>query len=80
MPRYFLDLHEGGTIVADEEGVEHASLAAAHRDALRAARGIMGAEVALGRLRLACHIAVKDAAGTVVLSVPFGSALTVTRA
>ena len=76
--RYFYDLHECGVFFRDEEGAERDSISDARDDALRAARDIMRAEVSEGRLCLSCKIEVKDAAGTVVLTVPFREAITVT--
>lgn len=78
MARYFFDLHECGTISADDEGVERESLDAVRDEAVRAAREVMCAEVSEGALCLSCRIDVRDSTGAVVLSVLFRDALTVT--
>lgn len=75
MARYFFDLHECGTVTADDEGREWPDLAAARAEALRTAREMMCAEVKEGRLCLTCNIEVKDAAGAIVLSLAFRDAV-----
>ena len=61
-----------------EEGSEVSDLTAARSKAIREARGIMCAEVAEGRLCLGCRVEVADAQGSVVLTVPFSEAITIT--
>jgi antirestriction protein ArdC len=78
MARYFLNLHECGNVVTDDEGIERSSLAEVHQGAFAAAREIMCAELAHGRLCLSCHIEVQDEAGAVVMTVPFKDAVTIT--
>jgi hypothetical protein len=78
MARYFFDLHECGTTSTDDEGCERESLAEVRDEALRAAREVMCAEVFEGSLCLSCRIDVRDDTGTVVLTLPFKEALTVT--
>ena len=77
MNRYFFNLRECGQVVVDEEGVDRHDLAAARVEALAAARSIMCAEVAEGRLCLSCSIEVFDASGTKVLTIPFRDALAI---
>lgn len=78
MLRLFFHLHECGTVVLDEEGVEVESLADARLRAVRDARSIMAAEVGGGRLCLSCHITVEDDKGAILLTIPFREALQVT--
>jgi hypothetical protein len=78
MQKLFFHLHEGDTVVVDEEGAEVESLADARLRALREARSIMSAEVAAGQLCLSCHISVEDAQGAALLTVPFSEALEIT--
>ncbi len=78
MPKLFFHLHECGTVVPDEEGVELESLADARLRAVREARAIMSSEVAAGRLCLTCHICVADAQGSTLLTVTFREALEIT--
>lgn len=77
MARYFFDLHECGSVAADDDGIEHVSLDDARDEAVRAAREIMCSELGEGRLCLSCRIEVKDEAGAVVLTVPFKDAVTI---
>ena len=76
MHRYFFHLYESGTLIADDEGRELPDIEAVRRAATDAARDIMANEVRGGYLCLSCHIEVKDADDKVVLTVPFGKALT----
>jgi hypothetical protein len=55
MPRFFLHLHECGTLVPDEEGREFPSLEAAVERATLEARELLSAEVAEGKLCLGCQ-------------------------
>jgi hypothetical protein len=75
MQKLFFHLHECGTVIADEEGIEVESLAEARLRALKEARSIMSSEVAAGKLCLSCHISVEDAEGTALVIVPFREAL-----
>ena len=76
MAKFFLDLHECGTTIEDEEGLELANLDGARLVALKAAREIMCGEVSHGRLCLSCCIAIRDETGQIVMSVPFKDAVT----
>lgn len=78
MARYFFHLHECGTLSEDREGVDRTTLDDVREEACRAAREVMCAEVAEGRLCLSCRIEVKDEAGAVVLDLPFREAVTIT--
>lgn len=78
MPKLFFHLHECGTVLLDEEGMEVDSLSEARRHALRNACSIMSSEVAAGKLCLSCQIVVEDAQGTPLVTVPFCEALEIT--
>ena len=78
MPRYFFDVNECGLITSDEEGSVHADLAAARVQAIKVARGILAAEVAMGRLCLACTVEIRDPARTLIDTVPFRYAIEIT--
>jgi hypothetical protein len=78
MQKLFFHLHECGTVVIDEEGVELDSLADARVRAIREARSIMSSEAAAGKLCLSCHIRVEDAQGETLMTVLFREALKVT--
>jgi hypothetical protein len=74
----FFHLHERGSVLIDEEGVEVESLEEARTRALREARSIMSSEVAAGQLCLSCHISVEDAEGSILLTLPFRDAVDIT--
>ena len=78
MALYFFHLHECGTATLDHDGLDRNSLEDVRAEALRAAREVMCAEVAEGKLCLACYIEVHDEAGGVVMTVPFKEAVAVT--
>lgn len=78
MARFYFHLHECGTLIADDEGLECADLAAVRRTALKAARDVMCGEVEQGRLCLSCRVEVLDGAGAAVLDLPFRDAIAVT--
>lgn len=73
----YFNLDECGSVTADAEGREVPDLATAHALALKAAREVMCAELAEGRLCLACHIEVTDDRGDPVLHLRFRDAVTV---
>lgn len=61
MAKFFLDLHECGETILDQDGVEAADLSAARTLAVTAARDIMCGEISRGELCLACFIEIRDA-------------------
>ncbi len=74
---YFFDLLDGDGRCEDEEGMEFSSLASVHRHAIRCIRDLLSAAVARAQLSLDGRIEVRDAAGNLVLTVPFSEAVTV---
>lgn len=66
---YYFDLLEDGRLIADEKGVELASLLDARREAERCAAWI-AAGYRDGRRPTAASIRVRDAAGALCLEVP----------
>lgn len=52
MPRFYLHIRSGPDFIEDEEGMELPDLAAARKEAIRGARGLMSAEVLDGSLTL----------------------------
>lgn len=78
MLKLFFHLHECGTEIIDEEGVEVESLKDARLHAIRDERSIMSSEVRAGKLCLSCHISVDDAHGANVMTVTFREALEIT--
>jgi hypothetical protein len=75
--RVFLHLHECGVVISDHEGADVADLDTALASATKAAREIMGAEVAEGRLCLSCCIVIEDENASEIGRVPFHDALAV---
>ena len=80
MPRFYMHLNECGKVTPDPAGMTLDDCAAARAEALKAAREIMCAEIAEGRLCLGCQIDVTDEAGEVVIRVPFREAVMITGA
>jgi hypothetical protein len=80
MPRYYFDLHDGEGLIADEEGRDLADLALVRVEALKGIRSILSAEVVKGHLDLTGRMIAHDEAGADVLVLPYGEAVTVTRA
>lgn len=78
MARFYFDLHECGTVLADEDGVEAQHLETARSLAVAAARDLMASEVNGGALCLSCYIDVRDEANRIVDRVMFRDALTIT--
>jgi hypothetical protein len=60
MARYFLHLHECGTVYADAVGVELTSDQEARAAATAAARDVMSHEVKRGQLCMSCFIRITD--------------------
>jgi hypothetical protein len=77
MARYHFHLHECGTTILDEEGLDKSDMESVYQEALIGARELMCAEMMKGRLCLGCHIEVQNEAGNVVLELPFTEAVTV---
>jgi len=74
MPRFFFHISTRTNIIKDEEGAELADLSAARHEAIRDARGLMSTAVREGRDISHRHIEICDAAGTLLLKVPFSDA------
>lgn len=75
MDRFFLHLHECGTLVEDEEGRDLPDAAAARDAAIKEARHVMSDEVLHGRLCLSCCIVIEDAEHVEIGRVPFKDAV-----
>ncbi len=71
MAKFFVHLHESGTIVEDLEGIEARDLGAAVAQAVKGARAIMAADLATGSLCLTYHVEIEDADHAVVARLPF---------
>ena len=76
--RYYLYVHECGTVLEDHEGQECASLDEAIEIGRAAARDVMAGELRSGRLCLGCYITIMDDSATEVGRVNFRDAVQVT--
>ncbi|MGV1873730.1 DUF6894 family protein [Agrobacterium rosae] len=74
MPIFHLNISTRTMIILDEEGSELADLAAAHREAIKDARGLMSAAILQGRDISHRDIEICDANGNLLLKVPFSQA------
>jgi len=77
MALYFFHLHNGRDVILDEEGKELADLAAVHGEAVAQARSIIAADAMQGEIDMTLRIEVRDASGSIVLDMPFASAVTI---
>jgi len=75
MTRYFLHIHNAHGDAEDEEGMEADSLAEARERAVTGIRSLLAAEAINGQINLKGRIDISDAAGKVLLSVPFTDAV-----
>ena len=77
MAIYYFNLHECGTPLLAEEGVEFPDLEAAREEAVRAARDVMASEMKEGRLCLSCCIMIEDAERVEIARVDFRDAVAI---
>ena len=75
MPRFFFHLHDRFGAVPDPEARELADLDVVRAQAVKGARSIISEDVRHGRVDLTGRIDVYDAAGKLVLSLPFSEAV-----
>lgn len=75
MPIYHFDVNECGVVTVDEDGRDCASVDEALAYAVSIARGIMAAEVLIGKLCLSCAIEIRDASRALVQKMPFSFAI-----
>jgi hypothetical protein len=75
MPIFHLHIRTGDVLIRDVEGVTLPDLAAAHAEAVRGARSMMGAEVLGGHLHLDQSIELHDGNGRHLATVPFRDVL-----
>jgi hypothetical protein len=71
MVRYYLHVHSGKSEIKDTEGMDLPDLEAAHMEAITRIRSLLIYEASRGRLGLRGWISVTDAAGKMLLSIPF---------
>jgi len=76
MARFFFHLHECGTVIEDEEGIERRP-EEVREIAIQNARDVMCGELVQGRLCIGCCILVEDSNRQEVMRVPFKDAVTI---
>jgi hypothetical protein len=79
MPHYYFNLRNGLGLLEDKEGRELADLEAARAEGLKGARSLIAEEVTEGRLDLSGRIEIVDGDGRLLLAIPFGEAVAITR-
>lgn len=79
MPRFHLNLKNSSVDATDEEGVEAADLDGARSQAIAGIRGFLSHEVINGILDLRGRIDIADSSGTMLMTVAFSDAVTVTQ-
>jgi Ser/Thr protein kinase RdoA (MazF antagonist) len=79
MPRYFFHVCNGDGFTQDEEGAILPDAAAARRNAIAAARGIMAEEMRAGQLNPASFIEIEDEEGKLLFTLQFSEAYEVRR-
>jgi hypothetical protein len=75
MARYYLHIRNGGGYSEDPEGQELPDLDAARAAAIDGVRSLLSEEARQGQLDLSGRIEIADAAGNILLLVPFGDAV-----
>ena len=63
MPRFYMNIREGDTLIEDPEGQDFPSLAQAHREAIMSARELMSSRVAAGKNPNHSKFEITDEAG-----------------
>jgi hypothetical protein len=74
VPRYFFHVCNGDGFTQDEEGAILPDPAAARRNAIAAARGIMADEMRAGQLNPASFIEIEDEVGKLLFTLQFSEA------
>jgi hypothetical protein len=74
MPRFHFHVREFGRLLDDPEGIDLPSLAAAHNEAVKAAREIMCEKLMSGKNPVHSRFEISDDAGNLVLVVAFADA------
>lgn len=77
MPRFHLNIFNGSGAVPDEPGQDLADIDAAKEQAVIGIRSILSAEVLVGVMDLGGRIEIADAAGQLLLVVPYAEAVTI---
>ena len=75
MPRWYLHVHDGKDAILDPEGSELPDVAAAHEEALAAAREMVADGLRGGKNRAGWRFEIFDQDGAPVLMVPFSEAI-----
>jgi hypothetical protein len=75
VPRFYMNLRDGDTLLEDPEGHDFPSLAEARREAILSARELMSSRVAAGKNPNHSKFEITDEAGKAVLVVYFEEAI-----
>jgi hypothetical protein len=75
MPRFYMSLREGDTLLEDREGYDFPTLAEARMEAIMSARELMSSRVAAGKNPNHSKFEITDEAGKAVLVVYFEEAI-----
>ena len=75
MPRFYLNLRHGDTLLEDPEGHDFVSLAEARTEAIMSARELMSSRVAAGKNPNHSRFEIMDEAGKSVLILYFEEAI-----
>lgn len=76
MPRYFFHTHLGGDVITDPDGIDLRDADAAWERARATALAVMSRDPANQARLMTASLVVTDAAGEVVLELPFAEAVT----
>lgn len=75
MPRFYFNVRDGDTLIADQEGVEMPGKTAAAEEAKQAARDLLAERVKYGEPLESKRFEVVDDDGETILTLPFRSVL-----
>ena len=75
MPKFYFHLRQGKDLIEDPEGVELPDVAAAHEEAIGAAREIMADRVKVGKVVNGEEFVICGEAGQPIATIPFKAAL-----
>jgi hypothetical protein len=80
VPRFYFHLCNGLEFAEDQEGVDLADYAAAHRNAVLSLRGVMSGDLLKGDVNTASFIEVKDGQHNLIETVSFADVVTLRNA
>ena len=75
MPRFFLNIRDGDTLIRDPEGSEFPDLETARAEAMAGARDVLGDEIKHGQVQDKRQYEITDLSGQVLATIPLMDAL-----